>query len=378
MAFTTGYKMLFRKSGTAQSIVAIALLVAIIASAKAIVNYLNLQSETLSGLLNPHGTYLILSSNSTALIDSQLPADLTAKLSNLSYVEYAFPQKMLAANLATKSGSRAVRIRGVEDVCSFLKAGGAYVNGTCAEGWMEADVGGILARALSMILGDDLSLSVGERRFKVRVVGIFRSLTQSDAELLVPMETANMLSGNNDTVSLIEFSLKEGVNIHEALSQIGQILPRNARLIQAQQLPEFLRQMCTQTLAFLNLWSLAVYGVIVAASYTNAVRLITDSSYEIAMLKVLGAKKSLIFILILAYTTTIAYLGSVLGIALGIAGTQTASTMVRWMVPNIAMKPFLKPEQTLQTMLLAYSSSMLGCIYPALKSMRTRCMEQPL
>jgi len=66
MVLTTGYKMLFRKGVSVQSILAIALLVAVIASTDAIVNYLNLQSETIAGLVNPRGTYLILSSNSTA------------------------------------------------------------------------------------------------------------------------------------------------------------------------------------------------------------------------------------------------------------------------------------------------------------------------
>jgi len=46
-------KVLLRKGEIAQSILAIALLVAIMASINAIVNYLNLQSETLTGPINP-------------------------------------------------------------------------------------------------------------------------------------------------------------------------------------------------------------------------------------------------------------------------------------------------------------------------------------
>jgi hypothetical protein len=108
MAFTTGYRMLLRKGVAAQSILAIALLVAIIASTNSIVNLLSLQSETLAGLVSPRGTYLILSSNSTAVTDSQLPADLTAKLSNLSYVKNVLPQKILTVNLTANSSSRAL------------------------------------------------------------------------------------------------------------------------------------------------------------------------------------------------------------------------------------------------------------------------------
>ena len=377
MAFATGYIMLLRKRGAVSSIIAIALLVAIIASTNAIVNYLNLQSETLAGLVNPRGTYLILSSNSTAITDSRLSADLTAKLSSLSYVKEVLPQKMLRANLTTKSSSRTVQIIGVEDVGVFLKTKGAYINGTTAKGWTEANAGEILARTLSISPGDDITLTVDDTHVKVRVVGVFRSQTQSDVKLLVPIEIVNVLAGNNDTVSIIEFYLKEGVDSREALDKIVQLLPENVRLVQTQQLKEFARQMNAQTLAFLNAWSIAVYAVVAAASYVIATRLIAESNYELALVKALGAKKRLIFTLILAYAITIALLGSILGIALGTAGTQTASTLLRWMLPSVDVTPFLEADQALRILLLTLTSSIIGCIYPALKSAPIRYVEQP-
>jgi ABC-type lipoprotein release transport system permease subunit len=192
------------------------------------------------------------------------------------------------------------------------------------------------------------------------------------------MEAANMLAGNNVTVSFIEFSLKEGVDSREALGQIAQLLPENVKIVQAQQLKEFAQQMNMQTAAFLNVWSIAVYAVVAAASYIAAARLITESSYELAMLTAIGAKKRLAFTLILAYTITIALIGSILGIALGTAGTQTAATMLRWIMPSVDITPFLETEQALQMLLLTLASSVIGCIYPALKSARMRYMEQPL
>ena len=378
MAFIIGCVMLFRKGLAAQSILAIALLVAVVASANAIVNYLNLQSENLAGLVNPRGTYLILSSNSTAITDSEVPADLAAKLRNLSYVKNVFPQRILIANLTANFGSRKTLVRGVEGVGSFFRTMGAHLNGTAAENWMEADAGEILARSLSISLGDEVSLTLGERSVKIRVVGVFRSQMQSDAELIVPMETANILAGNNDTVSLIEFSLREGVDSREALGRIAHLLPENVKLVQAQQLSEFARQMSLQTVYFLNVWSLAVYVVVAAASYIAAARLIAESRYELAMLKALGAKKRLTFTLILAYTITIALVGSILGIALGVAGTQAASAVLRWIQPSIDITPFLKAEQAIQTLLLTLFSSIIGCAYSALKSAQIRYVEQPL
>jgi len=112
---------------------------------------------------------------------------------------------VLIANLTTNFGNHSVLVRGIKDIGGFLKMRETCLNGMAAKDWMEADAGEILARVFSINLRDEVSLTVGERRIKVRVVGVFRSQTQCDAELIVPLETANTLAGDNATLSLIEF-----------------------------------------------------------------------------------------------------------------------------------------------------------------------------
>jgi len=373
-----GCSMLLRRRGTALSILAIALLVAILASASSVINYLDLQAQVLGGLVSPGRTFLVLSGGAASIADSRVDAELARRLSGLSYFEYVLPQRVVKANLTTRYGSNAIWVRGVEGVGSFLKARRAYLNGSVAKGWSEADVGELLARALSISLGDEVGLAVGDRQVEVRVVGVFRSQMQSDAELVVPMEAAERLAGDNDTISFVELSLKEGVDSREAISQLAQLLPEGVRLVQAQQLREFTQQMSMETLAFLSVWSLAVYAAIAAASYVTASRLVAESSYELAMLRALGAKKQAPLTLVFTYTTLVAFMGSTLGVALGTAGTQAASTMLRWIQPSVEVAPFLKAEQALQTLLLTLASSILGCMHPALKAARARYVERPL
>ena len=378
MAFTISYKMLLRKGETASSILAIALLVAIISSTNTILNYLNLQSETLATLVNPRGTYLIISTNSTAVTDSKIDENLTTKLSNLSYIKHLLPQKILTANLTTNISSHKILVRGVEDINTFLKLRGAYLNGTAPKNWREANIGELLARASSINLGDEISLTLGERQLKLKVVGIFRSHTQSDTELLLPLKTANTLSGNNDTLSIIEFTLKEGTESRKALDQITQLLPEDTKIVQTQQLKTFAQQTNTQVATFLNIWSIAVYAAVAATSYIASTRLITESTYELTTLRAIGARKRLTITLILAHTLTIASIGSTLGIAVGTAGTQIASTLLRWITQTIDITPFLEAEQALRILFLTLTSSTIGCIYPALKTIQTRYTEQPL
>ena len=375
---TLTLKMLFRRGRTAQSILAIALLVAILASTNAIVNHLCIQAEALGRLVNPGVTYVILSRDSTSVIDSQVRAELASIIGNLNYTGYVFPQKVLTANLTINGGKYTVRVRGVGDISGFLKARRAYLNGAVAKNWSEANAGELLARTLSINIGDKVCLTAGDRHIEVKVVGIFRSHMQSDIELLVPIEATNRLVGSRGNVSIIEFSLRGGVDRREAISKIMQLLPENVKLVQTQQLKEFLWQMNAQTLKFLNVWSMAVYAVVAAASYINATRLITESSYELSMLRAIGAKKRIVFVIILAYTATTAFLGSTLGISLGTAGAQIASTALRWIRPSVDITPFLKAEQALKILLLTLASSIIGCMYPAFRYANRMCAEQPL
>jgi ABC-type lipoprotein release transport system permease subunit len=373
---TSILKTLFWKKGTISSILATALLVAIIASMNAIVNYFNTQTEALVEFPNIGGTYLVLSENSIA--DNKIDAELTDQLNAIPDIKYTVPQRILSSTLTASSGKHTITVRGVEDVTNFLKLRGGRVNGTTAKNETEANVGEILAKSISLSLGDEALLTFGNSSLEVVVVGIVKSLSQTDAELIVPMETINSLTGNSDKISVIEFALKENADAEEAINQITKLLPENVKTVEVQKPEEFLQDLNSQTLTFLNVWALAVYAVVAAASYVVATRLITESSYELAMLRALGAKKSLLFKLILTYTATTAVLGCVLGLALGTAGTQTASTMLGWIWPSVEVTPSLGPTQALQTLLLTLASSTLGCLFPAFRSMHKNYMEQPL
>jgi len=375
---TSVLKTLFRKKGTISSILAIALLVALIASMNSIVSYFNSQTEALVGLPKIGGTYLILGENYNSMTEDEIDAELTNQLNSIPEIEYTIPQKIFSATLSTSSGNHTTLVRGVEDVSYFLKLRRGSVNGTTAKNGTEANVGEILARSISIDLGDEATLTLGDSHLKVEVVGIIRTLTQTDAEIIIPMEAVNSLTRNNDKISVIEFALKENADVEEVINQITALLPKDVKAVEVQKPKEFLQDLNRQTLTFLNVWALAIYAVVAAASYVVATKLITESSYELAMLRALGAKKSLLFRLVLTYTATTALLGCVLGLALGTSGTQTASTMLGWVWSSVEATPVLEPTQALQTLLLTLASSTLGCLFPAFRSMHRNYMEQPL
>jgi len=372
-----GLKMLLRRRGTSLYILAMALLVAILASTTSIVNYVDSYAQALGRLVSPGRTYLIISEGATSITDSRLSAGLARELRALGYFDYVIPQRIVLVNATTRLGSDVVWARGVEDVGGFLKARGACLSGTTARGLGEAVVGEVLANALSVGLGDEILLAVGDKQIRVKVVGVFRSQTQSDAELLVSMDTINMLVGDG-SVSFIELVLKKDLNNPKVIDEIAQLLPKDVKLVEVQQIKGLARQVGLEALSFLSAWSWAVYAAIVATSYAIASRFVVESSYELAMLRALGAKRSKALAIVLAYIAALTLAGSVLGIAMGTAGAQAISTMLRWIHPSIEVAPFLKVDQALQILLLALASSILGCAFPALKATRARYVEQQL
>ena len=192
----------------------------------------------------------------------------------------------------------------------------------------------------------------------------------------MPLKTLQTITQQNDTVSFIEFSLKNPNTDNQALGNISQTMPNDIKIIKIQQLTEFGQAINNQTANFINIWSIAIYAVVIAASYIIATRLITEAEYELYTLRAIGAKKKGTISLIVIYTLTILFLGSIIGITIGIVGTQMASTVVRWIWGNSLLAPFLQPEQALQILLIALTSSLIGSIYPATKATQIATKEK--
>jgi ABC-type lipoprotein release transport system permease subunit len=166
-------------------------------------------------------------------------------------------------------------------------------------------------------------------------------VTQTDTEVIVPLETALTLTGQSNSVSFVEFSLKDPNSETKVLNQIVKLLPENHEIVKTQQVAIFAQDINSQIISFLNLWSLAIYAVVVAASYVIATRLVTEAKFELTMFRTLGAKRLFTIKLVFVHTLIVAFLGAVLGLAVGIAGAQVASTVVRWMWGTSCCRLFL-------------------------------------
>ncbi|MGD6932909.1 MAG: ABC transporter permease [Candidatus Bathyarchaeia archaeon] len=362
------YRLFFRKKCAFTAILALAFLIAIISSMTAIVNFINSQTTSVGQLASVGNKYLLLNKNSASLSDSTLNPQ-TVDVLNITTVKSCFSQKILPGSIKTGSGVFNVSIRGVDDVGAYLKVQGATMNGTVAKASFEVNLGLLLAAACSVDLQDYINVSVGSVKLNLQVVGIVRTLTQLDGELVVPLETANTLVGNDD-LSFIEFTFKGDVNRQNALNNLSAALPSNVAVVKVQQTSQFMQQSVGETLNFLSVWSLTVYLVVAAASYVVSTRLVIESDYELGMLRAIGARRGKVFFWVFSFSVLISLVGSVLGLTVGLVGTQVASAGLRWFWQSVQLNTFLEPLQVGQILFFTVVFSAVGCLYPACKSVQ--------
>lgn len=310
-------------------------------------------------------TYLLTNKNSPSLYDSQIDSSLISQIQNNTNVNYALGERIIQGTLTTKSGIYSVNLLGVSNVADFLNGDNARINGSISQSQSQTDVGIILANLASIKLNDTLTLTVNNKTGELYTAGITQTTEQSDTELIMPLTALETFTQNSDIISFIQFSIKESSTKSEILANISQTLPSDVKITQVQQVQTFVQDINGQTINFINVWSIAVYIVIAAASYIIAVRAINEAKYELYMLKTLGAKKRSTVSLVISYSIVLAVFGSLLGIALGVVGTQVTATGVRWMWGSFVLAPFLQPVQALQIVLIALVSCFLGSLYPA-------------
>lgn len=365
-------KIFIRKRETAYSILVVALLVAVLTSVSSVVNYLNAQVELLAGLSSYSERFVVV--NGSSISDSKLDVKLLYQLRSLQRLDSIVLEKYAWVKALFNSTLMEVPVRGVDSVESLLKARGARLNGSLARSMGEAVIGELLANSHSIGIGAEMILTYNAQNFTVTVVGLFRSRTEIDSEVIVPLETIFNLTDER-LASLIEFSVKRGANVEETLIEVSRALPEGVRVVQVRQPATFAQQINVQTVNFLGFWSIAVYAVIASASYVAANELVRESKYEISLTKVLGARGKRIFTLILLCTIVVATLSSIIGISIGLVGTQMVSAALSWLTASIRIEPFLEPLQATWISFTTLLSTMIGCLYPAYKAIRVKYAE---
>lgn len=373
---TLTFKVLFQKKGTASAILAIALLIALLTSINCLVNNISAQTTAIAQLSTASQTYIVTSKDATAISDSKINHQIIDQIKANSETKYANAQQHIKASISTTTQTYMVQVNGVDDIKTYLQNKHAYINGSASQKPNQANAGTILATIAGLNRNDNITLTVGDKTTQLTITGITRANQQLDNQLIIPLTTLQELTLNSQ-ISIIEFTLKNPTKAQSVISNLTNTLPQNTKIVGTQPAAQFVSDINTQTVNFINVWSVAVYAVVLAAAYVTASRVVHEAESDLYTLRSLGVKKQTATNLVLAVTLTIALIGSIVGVSLGIVGTQAAASAVRWLMGNAQLAPFMEIQQALNTIFIAVSASLIGAAYPALKAVKTLGRTNP-
>ena len=86
----------------------------------------------------------------------------------------------------------------------------------------------------------------------------------------------------------------------------------------------------SQLVSFLTIWSLIICAVVAVVSGAGTKMLVNESERELEVLRAIGASRGKVLGLVLFSISAIALAGSLIGISLGVVGSQAISTALGW------------------------------------------------
>lgn len=351
--------MMLRRGETLLYVFSTALLVALPVATLSVSYPFRMYLEDLSSITDTGGLYLVLQGSSPS--DSILDPSVVDVLRGFDPIGLMVVEGLVDdAILSLDDVVHRISLRFVDDLGSYSKLIDLRVEGRIPTSVSEVLVGVSLARLYSLRVGDRVRITFGSRSVDVSVSGLARSGSQCDYEVIASMGLARILGF--DRLSMVEFRFKPGVRVDDALLELSRILPVDARVYGTRRIGEYVYGIGVQIARFLYVWIIPVYIVLAVSSYISSMSLISGSSYELSIIRDLGAGRSVVSLSILLYVALTSITGSILGLSIGLAGVQVASKLIVWVHPSVSLTPILNVYDALMVSALSVIVSILGSI----------------
>lgn len=355
-----GHRIFLFKRGALETVFTIALIVAVLASLGAFVNQITARTRELKEFGNPSGGAVVFGENfeeSSAFLQ-EIRASFEPRIS----------ENLISASLPLDGEERGITVRAV-DIRDFIKTRGGQLEGEIARENHEADVGEFLAEMADVEVGENIEVEVSGEEVELLIVGTVRTHGQSDVGLLVPRGSVLNEPGRV-RMTVFEGAWEENADRINPPGGAGGNGQSRTKIIGTARVGRFIEETNTQILSFLTVWSLVISVIVAAVAGVGTSRLVDESREELRTLSEVGASRTKLLGLVLSSVAAIALSGSLIGISLGLAGSQTISKILGWMGEGIGLAPHLGVGPLLKILGLATVSSVLGGFIASVTSLR--------
>lgn len=345
-------KALLRRRDSRLAILALALPLAVLASLTATANHLGAEAGALAAVAGRGEAHYLAHS------EDVMSPEIVGEIRGVRGVEV--PVALRVEETVALLGGRPARVRvvGADSIDNLLKLRRARITGGGEPGEGEALAGVLLAERLGLKPGDTVELTTCCSELTLRISGILSSTTPLDDALVASLEAVERLAGPG--ITDVEFRAAG-----EAAAGVEELLPPGTLLVRLGDPPGFAAGVEEQILGYLDWWALTVYLVVAATSYVAAARLAEEAGREAGLLKTLGAGRGVVLAALLAYIAAVAAAAGLLGAAMGLAGSQTASTILWWLGAGRPLAPFLEAWDAARMVGLSVAAALAGALYPA-------------
>jgi putative ABC transport system permease protein len=237
---------------------------------------------------------------------------------------------------------------------------------------------------------DPIGQTIRVRRVPMQVIGVLERKGQSlmgqdqDDVILMPISTARnrVLGGNlakQRSVQSISIKVREGAVMAEAESEIRGLLRQRHRLQQRGQDDDFSLRNLSEVLSareessrIMTLLLAAVASVSLLVGGIGIMNImlvsVTERTREIGLRMAVGARGSDILTQFLVEAITLALIGGLLGIVLGVGGSYAINNLAGWPIQ-------LRPESVVLAVGFAAAIGIFFGFYPARKASRLLPIE---
>ncbi len=372
------WKMAFRNlssqnTTTILTVAAIAVCVMTFVSIFSILDGLQLTVQSvIEGYYGRREIFIMTSATSELFHESSIPRDVVGAFEGLDEVYALSEEALVAAEYdRIEIDLSGIDLDNLEEVYSFQ-----YLKGRGMEDPGECLIGETAARTIGIEEGMRLSMAIEGQEVDLLVAGVFKTDTTLDAQILVDRnDLASMLPRFTPNSSILRIRVDTPEDA-AALIEYTEANHPELKIREARQVSKFFEKSIINISRLLSTIVVFVILLMVLGIYNSMNMVVSERTWEIGVIRAMGARRSFVLKLFVAESAMLALLGGLFGVALGVAMSHAITSFFSiFVVGSPTVAPLTKVMTVGWGIAASLAIGLIGGIFPASRASKVEISE---